>query len=308
MSSLQSFFFRFCLNYMKATTDWGRPVAKQRAELERHAHWLKLPEQVEVKPVAANGVAAEWLQPVGAALDQVLLYLHGGGYTMGSCNTHRAMTARIAKASRIRALLLEYRLAPEYPFPAAVEDALAAYAWLRQSGTSPQQIVIAGDSAGGGLTLATLLSLRDAGEPLPAAAICISPLTDLAGAGESLRTRAQADPWLTPEILGLTRHYMGEHDPRLPLLSPLYADLHGLPPLLIQVGQDEILLSDSTRLAEQAQAAGVEVTLEVWPDMWHVWHLFAPQLPEAQQAIHVIGAFTQQCLKAAQAREQGQTC
>jgi acetyl esterase/lipase len=185
---------------------------------------------------------------------------------------------------------VDYRLAPEHPFPAALEDCLAAYRWLLGTGISPLDIVIAGDSAGGNLTLTTLLSLRDAGDPLPAAAVCIAPMTDLEGTGESFRTKD--DPALTAEFaLKVARHYAGDHDLRLPLLSPYHGDLRGLPPLLIQVGGDEILLSDATRLADDARAAGVEVHLAVWPKMWHVWHVFAPSLPEARRAIDDIGAF-----------------
>jgi acetyl esterase/lipase len=190
--------------------------------------------------------------------------------------------------------LLDYRLAPEHPFPAAIEDATAAYYWLLENGISPEQIIIAGDSAGGGLALATLLLARDQGVPLPAAAVCLSPLTDLEVTGESIKSNNQADPWLTPESTALFKHYVGQNDPRSPLLSPIHADLRGLPPMLIQVGGDEILLSDATRLAECARAAGVEITLEVWPRMWHVFQAFAPYLPEAKQAIAAIGRFVQQ--------------
>lgn len=239
----------------------------------------------------AGGVRAEWLEPDNAASDKVMLYLHGGGYAIGSCATHRALAARIAQSCGARALVLDYRLAPEHPFPAALEDAVAGYRWLLQQGISPQDILIAGDSAGGGLALATLVYLRDIGESLPASTFCISPWTDLEGTGESLRTRAKADPWVTRDALALGRHYVGAHDPRLPLISPLYADLLGLPAMLIHVGTDEIILSDSTRIAERARAAGVDVTLKVWEGMWHVFHCFAPHVPEANQAIEEAGRF-----------------
>lgn len=198
--------------------------------------------------------------------------------------------AHICQAAASRALAVEYRLAPEDPFPAALEDCLAAYRWLLKSGTSPQQIVVAGDSAGGNLTLTTLMALRDAGDPLPAAAVCISPMTDLAGTGESFSTNK--DPLLTTRFaLSMARYYAGGQDPRLPLISPHYGSLHEFPPLLIHVGEDEILLSDSMRLADNARADGVEVRLVIWPKMWHVWHAFVPYLPEAQQAVAEIGAF-----------------
>ena len=288
MPSLQSVFFRLMLKHF---TDWSLPLDKLRTKTERNARWVKLPNKVEVNEVTAGGVAAEWLLPTGAAPDQVMLYLHGGGYAMGSCATHRAMAARLAESCRVRALVLNYRLAPEYPFPAALEDALAAYRWLRQRGVAPNNIVIAGDSAGGGLAVATLVALRDGGESLPAAAVCISPWTDLAGTGESIRTRAKADPWVTAKALALGDHYIGTNDSRHPLISPHYAELHGLPPMLIQVGNDEILLSDSTRLAERVKEAGGEAILEIWERMWHVFHCLAPQLPEANRAIEKIGTF-----------------
>ncbi len=205
-------------------------------------------------------------------------------------NIERRMAAHICQAAASRALAVDYRLAPEHPFPAALEDCLTVYHWLLKNGTSPENIVIAGASAGGNLTLAMLLSLRDAGDPLPAAAVCISPVTDLAGTGESFL--AKQDPALTAEfVLTMNRHYAGNQDLRSPLLSPHYGNLRGLPPLLIQVGEDEILLSDATRLADNARAAGVDVSLVIWPKMWHVWHLFAPSLPEAQLAINAIGTF-----------------
>jgi acetyl esterase/lipase len=185
---------------------------------------------------------------------------------------------------------IDYRLAPEHPFPAAVEDAVAGYRWLLSTGVDPAQIIIGGDSAGGGLTVATLVALKDAGERLPSGAVCISPWTDMALTGESLVSKAEADPMITTD--GITRvrdAYVGAADPRAPLASPIYAGLSGLPPMLIHVGENEVLLDDSTRLAERAKAAGVDVTLEVWPEMFHVWHFFAAMLPEGQQAIERIG-------------------
>ena len=215
---------------------------------------------------------------------------------MGSCNTHRAMVAHIARACGMRGLLLDYRLAPEHPYPAAVDDSISAYHWLLCNGIEARNIIIAGDSAGGGLALASLVSLRDGGYPLPAAAVCLTPWTDLAGTGESLKTRAKVDPRLTLQELSLGGHYVGNNDPRHPLISPLYAHLHGLPPLLIQAGNDDMLLSDSTRLADQAKNAGVDVTLDVWDRMWHVFHLHVPRLPEARRAIDAIGTFVRQHL------------
>jgi acetyl esterase/lipase len=186
---------------------------------------------------------------------------------------------------------VDYRLAPEHPFPAALEDIQTAYRWLLQNGIPPRKIVVAGDSAGGNLALVLLLALREAGDPLPAAAVCLSPVTDLTGAVESRRTKAAVDPILRSGTSDMVSSYVGKHDPRQPLLSPLYADLHGLPPILLHVGEDEILLDDSTRLAEHARAAGVNATVVVWSHMWHVFQAFAPLLPEARQSIEQMGQF-----------------
>ena len=191
--------------------------------------------------------------------------------------------------------MIEYRLAPEHPFPAAVEDAVAAYRWLVGEGLDPAQIVIAGDSAGGGLTVATLVALRDEGDLLPAAAVCFSPWVDLEGIGQSMSAKAEADPLVQRDgIIEMARAYLGGADTRVPLAAPLYADLTGLPPVLIQVGTSETLLDDSTRLAERSRKAGVDVTFEPWEDMIHVWQYFASILPEGQEAINRIGSFVKQ--------------
>ena len=235
-----------------------------------------------------------WCAP-GADASRVLLYLHGGGYVIGSIDTHRSPAGRLSRAAAARVLIIDYRLAPEHPYPAAVQDATAAYRWLLRNGATPARTVIAGDSAGGGLTVATLVALRDAGDPLPAAGVCLSPWVDLEGIGESMTTRASADPIVQkPGLLWFASLYLGGADPRTPLAAPLYADLHGLPPLLIHVGTAETLLDDATRLAERAKAAGVDVTLEAWEDMIHVWHLFAPMLPEGQQGVERVGEYIRQ--------------
>jgi epsilon-lactone hydrolase len=229
--------------------------------------------------------------------DRVLLYLHGGAYQIGSPATLRHLVALISDAARTRVLSVDYRLAPEHPFPAAVDDTLTAYRWLLANGTDPARIAIAGDSAGGGLTLAALVALRDAGVPLPAAAVAMSPWTDLALTGESLRTRAEADFMLQPAGMRETADtYLAGEDPHHPYASPLYADLRGLPPLLIHVGDAEVILDDSTRFAARARDAGVDVTLEVWDEMPHVWHAFAGLLPEADQAVARIGSWLRDLL------------
>ncbi|MGH7398349.1 MAG: alpha/beta hydrolase [Candidatus Rokuibacteriota bacterium] len=224
---------------------------------------------------------------------RVVLYLHGGGYVIGSPRSHRHLAAAIARAAATDALLLDYRLAPEHPYPAAVDDATAAYRWLLDQGVAPERIVIAGDSAGGGLTVAALLALREARVPLPAGGVCISPWVDLTCSGESYRTKAEVDPIVRRAgVEEMAKAYLGTTPPRSPMASPLFADLRGLPPLLIHVGGDEILLDDAVQLAERARAAGVEATLEVYDRMIHVWHWFLPMLDEAQAAVEAIGRFT----------------
>jgi monoterpene epsilon-lactone hydrolase len=267
-------------------------IEEQRATFEALTSRFQPGEDVRCQRVDAGGVPAEWITAPEATDERVIYYLHGGGYTLGSINTHREMISRISRAAGARALAIDYRLAPENPFPAALEDATTAYRWLLSTGVDPARLVIAGDSAGGGLTVATLVALRDAGGPLPAAAVCLSPWVDLEGLGESMITKAEVDP-MVPREAGLqwAKAYLGGAHPRTPLASPLYADLAGLPPLLIQVGTAETLLDDSTRLAERAKAAGVDVELEVWDDMIHVWQFFAAMLPEGQQAIDRIGEF-----------------
>lgn len=272
----------------------AKDLREMRAVMEEMSMFPSAAE-TRCTPVDAGGVRAEWVAAPGAAEDRVVLYLHGGGYVMGSVNTHRELAARLSRAAGARVLVLDYRLAPEHPFPAAVEDATAAYRWLLSQGIKPNRVVVAGDSAGGGLTLATLLALRDAKDPLPAAGVCISPWTDMEGAGASMTTRAKADPIVQKEmLLNMAKLYLGGKDPKTPLAAPLHADFRGLPPLLVQVGDAETLLDDATRVAERAKAAGVKVDLEVWDEMIHVWHLFAPVLPEGQQAIDKIGKFVRE--------------
>ncbi|HEX3175437.1 MAG TPA: alpha/beta hydrolase [Methylomirabilota bacterium] len=263
-----------------------------RAQYERAERIFPTPPDVKVETVTAPERPAEWLTPPGARRDAVVLYLHGGGYVIGSPRSHRHLAAAIARAAGTRSLLLDYRLAPEHPFPAALEDAVAAYQWVLRQGIAPARVVVAGDSAGGGLTMATLLALRERGLPRPAGGVCISPWVDLTNSAASYRTKASVDPIVTQEGIGLmTRAYVGDGDPRRPLVSPLYADLHDLPPLLIHVGSDEVLLDDAVGLAERARKAGVDVVLEEWPAMVHVWHWFLPMLDEAEGAIGNIGRF-----------------
>jgi acetyl esterase/lipase len=242
--------------------------------------------------VNAGGVTAEWVAAEGASDSRVVLYFHGGGYIIGSPRTHRAMLAHLSRDSGARVLALDYRLAPEHPFPAPVEDAVSSYRWLLSEGFDPDRIALAGDSAGGGLTVATLVQIRYLGIAMAAAGVCISPWVDMEGLGESMETRAEADPMVGKESLMVSaKTYLGGADPRAPLAAPLYADLRGLPPILIQVGDAEVLLDDSTRLTGVAREAGVEVQMDVWDDMIHVWHVFAPILPEGKKAISQAGEF-----------------
>lgn len=290
MASLQSYLLRPVINMVAHQMDRTADVSKLRAFVGFGSGRPRLPKGTILKPERIEGVPTEWLVPTRRQPRTIILYLHGGGWTLGWYNSHRWFVGHLCRMTQSQALAVDYRLAPEHPFPAALDDCVKIYRWLLKTGTHPHQIVIVGDSAGGNLTLTTLLALREAGDPLPAAAICISPMTDLAMTGETFYTKH--DPMLRANLAAqLAGYYVGNNDPQNPLISPHYADLSGLPPLLIHVGADEILLSDATRLAENAKTAGVAVTLKVWPDMWHVWHLLVPYLPEAQAATGEISDF-----------------
>jgi len=281
------------IQMLKAQPIAGRPTVQEtRANFEQMAGLFPLAADVKCEPVSANGVKAEWVTAPGADAGRAVLYLHGGGYVIGSINTHRDLASRISRAAGARVLLIDYRLAPEHPFPAAVEDSVAAYRYMLAQGLKSSRIVVSGDSAGGGLTVATLVAIRDAKLPTPAGGACLSPWVDLEGLGDSMKTKAEVDPMVQKEgLLEMAAHYLARQDARSPLAAPLYADLAGLPPLLIQVGTAETLLDDSTRLAERARKAGVKVTLEPWENMIHVFQVFAPMLEEGQQAIDKIGEF-----------------
>jgi acetyl esterase/lipase len=276
-------------------------IEAQREHMDSIDRVFRMAADVRLSPVVAGSVPAHWVEAPGASADQVILYLHGGGYALGSIRSHGELIARIARATGRRALAPMYRLAPEHPFPAAVDDAVAAYRWLLAEGVRPENIVIVGDSAGGGLVMAALLSLRDAGDPLPLAAICLSPWVDLEAASGSIAERAHLDPIIDrPGLLKMAEHYLVGGDPRHPLASPVHADLTGLPPLLIQVGTAEVLFDDAARLAEKARLAGIDVTFDPWEEMLHVWHVFA-MLPEARQAIERIAGFIRARVEAARA-------
>jgi acetyl esterase/lipase len=288
--SKQSVIFKWITKRFSERLDAISTVDKLRRFSGEAQKKMVFPRGINGRTMSVEGVPVEWITPEVTFSQAVILYFHGGGWTLGWYNNHRNLVAHICQAASSRALAIDYRLAPENPFPAALEDCLAVYRWLLKNGTAPEEIVLAGDSAGGNLVLTTLMSLRDAGEPLPAGGICISPMTDLTCSGDSFYSGK--DVLLTAKFASMCAgYYAGEADSRLPLISPHYGDLTGLPPLLIHVGEDEILLSDATRLAEKARDAGVDVQLEIWPGMWHVWHTFTPYLPEAQQAVEAIGNF-----------------
>jgi monoterpene epsilon-lactone hydrolase len=272
---------------------WNRDTSVGQMRSDWDAAFGGSTAAVTCERVSAGGVEGEWISPADAPLDKAILYFHGGGFRIGSVASHRDLIAQIAVASGCRVLAINYRLAPEHRFPAALDDALAAYGWMLGQGLTPGNVAFAGDSAGGNLVLAAMLALREHGLPLPIAAVLMSPWTDLAATGTSYVSRAEADPiHQRPMILALAKNYLGgQGDPCDPLVSPLYADLAGLPPLLIQVGDRETVLDDSVMFADLARAAGVDVHLEVWDGMIHVFQMFGAELPEAHQAIASIAQF-----------------
>ena len=267
-------------------------VQESRDGFERLASYVGSKTPASIQDVVANGVAGEMVLADGVEAEGTTLYLHGGGYVIGSPATHRELACRLSAASGSSVLVTDYRLAPEHPFPAPVEDAVSAYRWLLDQGHGPSELSIAGDSAGGGLTVATLVSLKDQGLPLPSCGVCLSPWVDMEGIGESMSSRANADPMVQRQgLVAMAGTYLNGADPRSPLAAPLYADLTGLPPLLIQVGTRETLYDDATRLAKLAREVGVETTFEPWDEMIHVWHVFAPILDEGQEAIQRMADF-----------------
>lgn len=267
-------------------------IGYSRAAYEKLAVLLGGAPDAKCEKVDADGVPAEWVAAPGIDSQRAVLYLHGGGYAIGSINTHRRLAYDISAASSARVLLIDYRLAPEHPFPAAVDDAAKAWRWLLQQGFTSDRLAIAGDSAGGGLTIATLVNLRDRKLGLPACAVAISPWIDLEGQGASITTRAAQDPMVQKAgLLWMAGLYLADKDPRTPLAAPLHADLTGLPPVLVQVGTAETLLDDATRLAEKLYRAGGDVRLAVWPDMLHVFPFFAPILSEGRDGCREIGQF-----------------
>jgi epsilon-lactone hydrolase len=261
------------------------------------AHWLlklgmghvRLESDVRREAISADGVPCEWVKPQNSPENRVLLYLHGGGFVFGLTPPHLQMGAYLAKKMSARALMVDYRLAPDHPFPAALDDCVTAYRWLLKQGIASSNIVVAGDSAGGNLTLTLLLKLRGDGDPLPAAAACLSPVTDLTDQ-DSLHPELK-DPVLPPSAMRFyNKAYVAHNDSRDPLISPVFGNLHGLPPLLVHAGEDEILREDAVRIASLARSADVDVRLEIYPRMWHVWQLYLT-LPQAAQSLDDIAQF-----------------
>jgi acetyl esterase/lipase len=289
MSSIQAKIAKFVLRLQPYSWAQGT-VQEQRSRQEKSTRFFKIPKGVHCQPFRINDITAEWIS-CSDAKDGVILYLHGGAYSLGSINIHREYLSRLALTTRQTVLAINYRLAPEHPFPAAVEDSLISYRWLLSQGTNPSRIVIAGDSAGGGLALSTLVSLRDAGDLLPACAVCISPWVDLTSSVKSANSRINIDPILNFKLLEMyAKYYAGDLQRNIPLISPVFADLKGLPPLLIHVGTNEILLDQATQILENARIAGVNVTLKTWEGMFHVFQLLA-FLPETQYSLDHINQY-----------------
>ena len=263
-----------------------------RDDFERMARYTPMPSSSQVIQVADDGVTGEWVVSRRAADDRVVMHIHGGGYVLGSPRTHRGLANALSMVARARVFLPEYRLAPEHTYPAALDDVLAAYRWLiRQPGLEVSRLAVSGDSAGGGLALAMLVALREAGDPLPACYVGFSPWTDLAATGPSVRELDAADPWLSSHLLlPVGRSYAGDAALDDPGVSPLYADLKGLPPMLVHAGGDEILLDDTRRLVARAREAGVDASYGVFEGLWHVFQAF-PGLPESKHAMREIGGF-----------------
>jgi epsilon-lactone hydrolase len=274
-------------------TPWPDDITAARILMDKEGP--PVAGDVTVKPIDIEGCHGQILVPPKWQEGRAMLFLHGGGYVYGSLKSHEGMAAELARVTRGKVFQLDYRLAPEHPFPAALEDACAAYQWLRRSGYATSTISMVGDSAGGGLVIAALLALREQGEPLPGTAVCISPWVDLEATGESFTSRQPLDPMIDRKLVNfLAAIYANGADLRNPLISPIHADLRGLPRLLVQVGEREVLFSEAQMLTRRARDAGIDVTLEEWPDMIHVWHLYFPRLTAGRAAIARIGAFVRE--------------
>ena len=307
-ASLISFLLRHTIK--KQFSNFNDPV--ELRELANGGGSAELPAEVRLSDLDAGGIPAEWVdwsdvdesyadesemggsEIDGSEIDSscVLLYFHGGGYVFGSPAGHRDLAWRLSQAAGVRVLMVGYRLAPENPFPCAVDDATNSYRWLLDQGFGPDHIFVGGDSAGGGLAMALMVNLKNLGLPQPKAAVLISPWVDLASTGDSVKTNSEADAMLSPEALSRMAHYyLGDRDPKAPLASPLYADLSGLPPMHVLVGSTEVLLSDSESLVDEVTKVGGSATISIWPKMPHVFPLLAARIPEGKEAVTEIGEF-----------------
>ena len=293
MPSISSYFIKKGIKAGAKKLKLGeKEVGESRQAIDSFARkFSKLPKGCKVEQIEIEGIYAEWISNNQSVEGKVILYLHGGGYLYCSADTHRTLAANIMMDSGVKVLLPEYRLAPEHPFPAAIEDTLTVYRWLLKQGYDSSNIIFAGDSAGGGLSVAATHVLRDQYEPLPAALVCLSPWVDLTSSGKSYRENSKKDPYLRSDLVRKTaQQYAGEESLDNHLISPVFADLSGFPPMFIQTGSIEILLSDAQMLTDKARQAGVKVHFKVWKGMWHVWQISAG-LPEAKKAVKEIGNF-----------------
>ena len=270
----------------------NKTIDQLRKETGTAGALIPLPDNTKFKRILAGNVYAEWITCGDVDIDKIFMFIHGGGYYRGSIAATRATVARISAEAKVRCLSIEYRLAPEHPFPAAVDDTYTAYNWLLKEGINPKNIIVSGQSAGGGLCLALLLKIKENNGFQPKGAVAISPWTDLSQSGKTMITNANIDPVISKQYLDrMANLYLSKTPNISPLASPLYGDLSGLPPLLVQVGSAETMLDDSKRFVERAKEAKVDVQIEVWEDMFHGWHGSAHILKEAEEAIKSIGLF-----------------
>jgi epsilon-lactone hydrolase len=299
--SLRSHLLRLAMRSLVAPAlDTRRPLVPRRQRLERSARLtrLPLPAHTRIEPASFGGVSGEWVRNTRNPVQRTVLYLHGGGYQVGSPAIYREFAAHLARAWQAQVALTDYRLAPEHPFPAATDDVHTAYRSLLEQGVAAGSMVVAGDSAGGGLTLACALQARDAGLPLPAALVLFSPWVDLTISGRSAQQRARDDLLVTANLRVAAADYLAGASARTALASPLFADLRGLPPNLIQATDNEILCDDARRLADALRAAGTPAELRLWPGLWHVWQIFAGKVPEADSALREALAFIERAQSA----------
>lgn len=285
MASFRSSILRLLI---RKTVNWNKPLSEIRAEIERMNKKAEIPPNLNVTPILAGEVQAELFEPIDAPKDKIIIYLHGGGYCLGIVNTNRSFVAKISTGTGMKVLLVDYRLAPENVFPAALEDAVSSFRWVLNKGYLPKNIFIVADSSGCGLSLAALMTLRNNNEPMPSAMVFISPVVDLKGTGDSIETRKKEDPFQYSDPLSIAKNYVGENDATLPIISPLFGDLYGLPPILIHASDYDVFLSDSIRLAEKLKRANKEVDLKIWAKMWHIFHMSYSLLPEGKVALEEI--------------------